>query len=316
METLLIMHTRTTNSGTPCSPAWDEAWIAAVEAAELSLGRRICGARTIAGNPCPLPQNHPNGRCKFHGGFNLTGAQPGNRNAVIHGLYSRALRPCDDSCPLWANCPCSSDDVKALPPPDRPPCPYERAHYQAALTDARARAPKTYEDNVHPAYLHLCHQIALLQTMMLRAASALRDRPLVDSVSAAANDYAMQSSKPSAYLQAFLRISSEYRSYLKLLQALPLYGLTDSQLQEHDRRTQLDTSLEPEHQAAVETTRPACDARAERFLQKASEYLDKSFLEDALTYFNAAHFLAPHLAEPKRPTFDAAVEAIRRRRGS
>jgi len=144
--------------GTPCAKSWDDAWIATVEAAEERLDRRICGARTPAGNPCELRSNHDNGRCRFHGGFPLTGAPQGNRNAVIHGLYSRRLKVCDARCPLWDQCPCAGPDVQATPAPDRPICPYEQTEYNTALTDALARvATKPQPD---PLDRHLAHNLA------------------------------------------------------------------------------------------------------------------------------------------------------------
>ena len=108
--------TRRTQLGTPCSPVWDDEHIARVEEAELRLNRRVCGARTMAGTPCTVEANHDNGRCRFHGGFNLTGAQPGNRNAVIHGLYSRAIQVCGEQCPMWKTCPCAGPDIAKLEP--------------------------------------------------------------------------------------------------------------------------------------------------------------------------------------------------------
>jgi len=74
---------RYTSKGSPCSCRWDDEWIAKVDAAEQRLERRICGARTLAGTPCELAPNHENGRCRFHGGFPLTGGQERNRNAAI-----------------------------------------------------------------------------------------------------------------------------------------------------------------------------------------------------------------------------------------
>jgi len=85
-----------------------------VNAAEQELGRRICGARTMAGTPCTLEANHENGRCRFHGGFDLTGAPKDNRNAVLHGLYSRRLQVCGSHCPQWTTCPLSGEDVERL----------------------------------------------------------------------------------------------------------------------------------------------------------------------------------------------------------
>ncbi len=98
-------HANTTPRGTPRAKCWSDDWIATVDAKESLYGRRICGARLMSGTPCTLTSNHPSGRCRFHGGFDLTGAPEGNRNAVIHGLYSRRLMPCGPHCPVWQSCP-------------------------------------------------------------------------------------------------------------------------------------------------------------------------------------------------------------------
>ncbi|MDZ4858763.1 MAG: HGGxSTG domain-containing protein [Candidatus Hydrogenedentes bacterium] len=71
-----------TSCGTPYSKLWDYAWIEKVHATEQTLNRRICGARTQAGTVCTLESDHASGRCRFHGGFDLTGAPKVNRNAV------------------------------------------------------------------------------------------------------------------------------------------------------------------------------------------------------------------------------------------
>ena len=97
--------THTTPHGSPCSRTWTSDWVAVVEAREESLERRICGARLMSGNPCTLVSTHPSGRCRYHGGFDLTGAPEGNRNAVLHNLYSRRLMPCGPHCPIWQSCP-------------------------------------------------------------------------------------------------------------------------------------------------------------------------------------------------------------------
>lgn len=96
---------RTTPRGTPCAVSWDAAWVAQVAAREQALDRRVCGARTVGGTPCPLPSDHASGRCRHHGGFTLTGAPADNRNAVVHGLYSRRLMICGSHCPAWQSCP-------------------------------------------------------------------------------------------------------------------------------------------------------------------------------------------------------------------
>ena len=148
---------------TPCSPAWDDAWIATVEHTEREHGRAVCGARTPAGTPCTLPPNHENGRCRYHGGFDLSGAQPGNRNAVKHGLYLRALQHCGPACPRWGHCPIPTKDLDKIPDTNRPVCPYEAVQYQTALTDGLDRlARKRNTDTFHTT---LVYQTALLQVI-------------------------------------------------------------------------------------------------------------------------------------------------------
>ena len=63
---------RNTSIGTPCARTWDDAWGAKLEAAEQRLQHRVCGARTMAGNPCELAPNHENGRCRFYRGARPT----------------------------------------------------------------------------------------------------------------------------------------------------------------------------------------------------------------------------------------------------
>ena len=111
MTTTSETPTRSTTRGTPCARSWPDEWVAEVEATESRLGRRICGARTLSGTPCLLSSDHASGRCRFHGGFALTGAPKGNRNAVLHGLYSRRLQVCGPHCAQWETCPLAGEDV-------------------------------------------------------------------------------------------------------------------------------------------------------------------------------------------------------------
>ena len=246
------MDTKHTDLGSPCSPCWDDDWIAAVNAAETKAERRICGARTCANTPCTLPPNHDNGRCRFHGGFDLTGAQPGNRNAVIHGLYSRALQHCAPHCAMWKTCPLAGEDVVQLPASEVPTCPYEATLYQTAVTDALARLDT--HASTDPMHRHLAQQTALLAVMMQRAAIAMGEHHITDSTVVTGEKYQMNTKKESPYLQAYLRLSSEYRRFVKLLDAGPKQNPGTSQIQEQDRRNKIDTSLMPEDQAALDTT--------------------------------------------------------------
>jgi glucans biosynthesis protein len=48
-----------------------------------------CGAKTRSGTPCRSPAVQGKERCRMHGGAKGSGAPPGNRNALKHGLYTR-----------------------------------------------------------------------------------------------------------------------------------------------------------------------------------------------------------------------------------
>lgn len=253
--------------GSPASPRWDQDWFNTVVQTERKLGHRICGARTNAGTPCTLKPNHPNGRCKFHGGFDLTGAQPGNRNAVTHGLYARALRTCGPQCPLWNQCPCAGDDVAKLPPAERPTCPYEATEFQMALTDIAARARITPTSD--PVTRRMLHQAALLQVMTTRAAIALRDAPITIDAGAKSDNYQYLSQKPNPLLDAYFRIAREYRQAIKWLDENSPIKITDDALKDHQRRAQNDASLAPEDQARLDTTPNPAEHRARHIMQDA-----------------------------------------------
>jgi hypothetical protein len=47
-----------------------------------------CGARNRRGTSCQSPAMKGRARCRFHGGAEQSGGQPGNRNALKHGRYS------------------------------------------------------------------------------------------------------------------------------------------------------------------------------------------------------------------------------------
>ncbi len=112
-----------TTLGTPCARTWSPDWIATVNATETQLNHRICGARLHDATPCTNISDHPSGRCPHHGGFDLTGAPPGNRNHVIHGLYTRRLRTCTPNCPHWQTCPLANANYRPAsnPNPDDQP---------------------------------------------------------------------------------------------------------------------------------------------------------------------------------------------------
>jgi len=286
-----------TQLGTPHSPAWDAAHIALVEAAELQLNRPICGARTLSGKPCLLAPNHENGRCKYHGGFNLTGAQPGNRNAVVHGLYSRAIQTCGDHCPMWKTCPCAAPEVMKLDPKDRPQCPYEVAAFNATVTDLRAKlAARPHAD---PMEQHIVSEMATMRVIQMRAATALSVKSVVDATIVTSENRGTSTMKPGAYLQAYLRIASEQRRYTQLYNLAQPEPATapDIVLREQEQRTQRDTSLAPEDLAILDTPEPPSEQHAKRLLIAAERSMYGTPIETFRYSFLRAEFLAPHLAE-------------------
>ncbi|MFA6241067.1 MAG: HGGxSTG domain-containing protein, partial [Candidatus Hydrogenedentales bacterium] len=174
----------TTTLGTPCARSWSGEWIATVNATESKLNHRICGARLPDGTPCTRTTDHPSGRCRFHGGFDLTGAPQGNRNHIIHGLYSRRLRTCSPNCPFWQTCPCANQDSSDRSTPTDPSyspstpstsstplCPYQLTEYNTVLTDALAIVESQPHPN--PMGLHAAHNVALLQVLISNAAIQL-----------------------------------------------------------------------------------------------------------------------------------------------
>jgi hypothetical protein len=50
---------------------------------------RRCGATTRSGKPCRSPAVGWKKRCRMHGGAPGSGAPPGNKNALKHGMYTR-----------------------------------------------------------------------------------------------------------------------------------------------------------------------------------------------------------------------------------
>jgi len=133
-----------TQMGTPCSPKWDQDWIDLLEQTEQKVGHRCCGAHAPDEAPCQLESTSKNGRCRFHGGGLNSGAQKGNTNARIHGLYARRIQQCGAHCPQWKTCPYAGDDVKKMPETNRPNCYFEERELKA-LRQLDATAHETYK---------------------------------------------------------------------------------------------------------------------------------------------------------------------------
>ncbi len=244
---------RTTQFGTPAAHSWTDQWVEAVNQRAHECQHPICGARTPAGTPCTAKPTHQNGRCPHHGGFDLTGAPEGNRNAAIHGLYSRRIQTCGPHCPMFASCPLGQNrpggPVTGMPEHERPRCPYEQAEYNATLNDAIMRANTTRPGD--PMAIHLAHDIATLRVLCTRSLATLASTPLIETTDAASDKDHAQSQKPAPALTAYLRISSEFRRYCDILEAKSPTQSTGNatDLLEQTKNQQHDTSLHPDNQA-------------------------------------------------------------------
>lgn len=283
---------RTTSRGTPCAQSWDADWVAQVEAREQAMDRRICGARTLGGKPCPLPSDHASGRCRHHGGFPLTGAPEDNRNAVVHGLYSRRLMICGTHCPAWQTCPMGGGaidqgrGVMQLTGADRPQCPFEQAEYSATVTDVMKRTQAVAENSMG---LHIAHQVALLTVMVSRAARALAMKPFTEKMEQTAENYYMAMDRPSAGLVAFEKLSRELRRWIHLVEREYQRFTPDRAVQhEHELRQQCDTRHDPDHAAALDLTSSIATLEVARDTAKrtaAFQEMDKQIVETLFARF-------------------------------
>ena len=218
-----------TKMGTPCSPLWDQDWIEQVDKTEAETGHRCCGARVNEIFPCELKASNKNGRCRFHGGGLGSGAQKGNMNARIHGLYSRRLQQCGQHCPHWNTCPYAGEDVKSLPENRRPACFFEQQELSALRKlDAAAhenyiplkdRSLKEIEEKPYPMHAQLIslrENLHMLQIMITRAANALSIQKLTTETVQQTENYYAKHEKPSALLQAHQMLAREHRLTLTL----------------------------------------------------------------------------------------------------
>ena len=218
-----------TKLGTPCSKKWNTEWIELVDKCEAELGHRCCGAHAPDGLPCEVISDHTNGRCRFHGGTIGIGAPEGNTNARIHGLYSRRLQTCGTHCPMWETCPMAGKDIAEMAAAKRPLCPYEQAEHDSltALEEEAKPAKRLLYADVFPGDPHpllpelssLRENLKTLQIMITRAAGAMKVG-LTQDMSVRGKDYSMDSSKPSAALQAYQMLSREHRQTTTLYKGI------------------------------------------------------------------------------------------------
>jgi hypothetical protein len=240
----------TTLRGTPLARSWDESWIAHVEAREDELDRRICGARTIGHAPCPASSDHPTGRCGHHGGFALTGAPEGNRNAAVHMLYARRLMPCGSHCPNWSACPLGGGapdhgaEMLKRKDVDRPTCPFELMEYNAVVTDAQRR---TQNHHANAWGIHVAHQVALMTVLTGRAARALATRPFIDKAESYQAEHLILTDRPSAALIAYEKLARELRRWTILLErGYEWISCDDETAAHHSQRQATDTATDPD----------------------------------------------------------------------
>ena len=124
------------------------------------------------------------------------------------------------------------------------------------------------------------------QVMMSRAGAALRQQPLVELTKATGEHYAMESTRLNTCLQAFLRLSSEYRRYRALLEngdgarrAKPnetVPGFPDlpspESILRHADRLEHDTDLHPDSQERMHFPEKPQLEQAKRFLRRAEHF--------------------------------------------
>jgi hypothetical protein len=294
---------RNTQFGTPAAHSWTDQWLETVNQRATQCQHPICGARTPAGTPCTAKPTHENGRCPHHGGFDLTGAPKDNRNAVLHGLYSRRIQTCGPHCPMFASCPLGQNrpggPVTDMPKHERPRCPYEQAEYNATLNDAILRANFTRPGD--PMALHFAHDIATLRVMCSRSLATLANTPLIETTQAQSDNHA-PSNKPATALTAYLRISSELRRYCNMLEeASPAQG--DSGIQTVLTQTQCqqnDTSIHPDDQAHPQPmTGPRYQA-VRSAMRDAHFHARNGHDDKILHYLNLALQLNPQYAAAQR----------------
>jgi len=290
---------RLTVMGTPAARSWDDPWLDAVNALETRLGRRACGARLIDNTPCQLESDHPTGRCRYHGGFDLTGAPPENRNAYIHGLYSRRLKTCGDHCAEWASCPFVKDDIKAMPLASRPTCPYEQAQYNCALADALDLAHRVAE--IDPFHIHIAHNVALLQVLINRAALELRNQTMAPKTRAASPNYSLEQQHVSPLVTAITRIGAELRKFHALLSKEAPNDLgypCTEELQQEVRDSQ--PGPEPHQFAALPASMPPPEQRrseARKAIAKAVALAQQGKDKQAFQQWQKAWESEPHFTD-------------------
>lgn len=123
---------------------------------------------------------------------------------------------------------------------------------------------------------------------------------MVDVTVVTAEKYNMTTKKPGAYLQAFLRVSSEQRRCMKMYGMDEPAAMSDYTVFEQDRRAQTDTSLLPEDLGDLDPHGTPGQRRALALLDEAERQASKGEHKRAQDAFNRAEFLSPMFASLAR----------------
>jgi hypothetical protein len=119
---------------------------------------------------------------------------------------------------MWKSCPVASDEVLKVPQNNRPMCPYEAQQFEAALGAVEERMARLPGADALDGQFG--EHVALLQVMVTRASHALSACGFTDVVKTQKDEIGASTSQvklPSA-LQAFMRLSTEYRRCVKMLE--------------------------------------------------------------------------------------------------
>ena len=184
--------------------------------------------------------------------------------------------------------------------------------FNAALTDVRAKlAAKPHTD---PMEQHVACEVATMRVLLMRTAAALANKPVVDVTVVTAEKHHMTTAKPGAYLQAFMRVSSEHRRYVQLYGLTEVVPLPDPVVREQDRCAQSDTSLLPEDLEQLCTHGPLAQRRAAQLLNEAEHHARTGYHTRAQEAFGRAEFLSPEFAalarDPLSERFLPAFERL------
>ncbi|MCX5771155.1 MAG: hypothetical protein NTZ09_12925, partial [Candidatus Hydrogenedentes bacterium] len=104
---------------------------------------------------------------------------------------------------------------ETIPLSRRPICPYEQAQYNTALADALDLSCAV--GRIHPFAIHIAHNIAILQVMLGRAATEMRNANLVSETRAQSDKYTFNHEQVRPHITAITRIGGELRKYLAFL---------------------------------------------------------------------------------------------------